>query len=118
MSTIRLWERLILPDYTNVKQICWGTVNIDGEKCNGCGFCVRACPSDSLYLENRKAVLKPVKGYPAGDPGLNQCICCGDCVAICPNGAIATGSTYTWTRYFKTLGRGRLSGPRLKKSEY
>lgn len=51
-------------------------IQIDAKTCIGCGQCVDECFSDSLQLENGKAVhAKP-------------CILCGHCFALCPTGAI------------------------------
>lgn len=56
------------------------TINIDIQKCNGCGKCVSVCKDFSLCLENNKAVISD--SYAFG------CIGCGHCMAICPTGAI------------------------------
>ncbi len=55
-------------------------VNIDHEKCNGCGLCVDVCKDFSLVMSDGKAVTsaKPIFG----------CIACGHCMAICPKEAI------------------------------
>ena len=52
-------------------------VQIDGEKCTGCGLCVDACPVEAISLENDKAKV---------DAG--KCVDCGQCVEECPNEAI------------------------------
>jgi Fe-S-cluster-containing hydrogenase component 2 len=51
-------------------------VNIEHEKCTGCGKCVNDCVADNLILKDGKSVCS----------GL--CILCGHCVAICPFGAM------------------------------
>ncbi|MBU0714327.1 MAG: 4Fe-4S binding protein [Verrucomicrobia bacterium] len=52
-------------------------VQIDGEKCTGCGLCVDACPVEAISLENDKAKVDAEK-----------CVDCGQCVEECPNEVI------------------------------
>ena len=52
-------------------------VQIDGEKCTGCGLCVDACPVEAISLENDKVKVDAEK-----------CVDCGQCVEECPNEAI------------------------------
>lgn len=52
-------------------------VNIDLEKCIGCGACVRDCFMKDLSIEGGKAVFKNAR-----------CIRCGHCVAVCPVSAV------------------------------
>ncbi len=53
-------------------------VELDRERCAGCGACAARCPMDALSIVDEKA---------AFDPG--RCIGCGSCVAVCPAGAAA-----------------------------
>ena len=53
-------------------------VEIDTEKCIGCGDCVDICPADVLELQDGKSV--PVN--------IEDCIGCGSCVAVCEQRAI------------------------------
>jgi len=53
-------------------------VEIDNEKCNGCGLCVPSCAEGAIRIENGKAVL-------AAD---NLCDGLGACLGDCPQDAI------------------------------
>lgn len=53
-------------------------IEIDQEKCNGCGLCVEACHEGALQLINGKAVLVSDQ----------YCDGLGDCLPECPTGAI------------------------------
>jgi NAD-dependent dihydropyrimidine dehydrogenase PreA subunit len=54
-------------------------IEIDTEKCIGCGDCVDICPADVLELQDGKSV--PVY--------LEECIGCGSCAAVCEQRAIS-----------------------------
>jgi len=49
------------------------TLEIDREKCMGCGGCVSLCPVDALELKNKKLTIDHEK-----------CVECGNCVKFCP----------------------------------
>ena len=51
--------------------------SVDIGKCTGCGDCVECCPTESIILVNKKAVVS------------DDCIDCGVCVDECPNNAIS-----------------------------
>lgn len=51
--------------------------SVDLEKCTGCGDCVECCPTESITIENEKALVN------------DDCIDCGVCVDECPNEAIS-----------------------------
>ncbi|MBV4420359.1 4Fe-4S dicluster domain-containing protein [Clostridium tyrobutyricum] len=53
-------------------------VNIDKEKCNGCGLCIDACHEGAIKLKNGKAELISDE----------YCDGLGDCLPECPTGAI------------------------------
>lgn len=52
-------------------------VNVDTEKCIGCGMCVKDCSRACITLENKRAIV-------------NQTLCneCSHCSAVCPQNAI------------------------------
>ena len=53
-------------------------VNANLEKCNGCGTCVEACPSEALSLVNEKIAVDA-----------DACVDCGVCVDECPEEALS-----------------------------
>ena len=53
------------------------TIQIDKEKCIGCGLCESDCPAFHIEINEKKARIRE-----------NMCIGCGHCFAICPKAAI------------------------------
>lgn len=53
-------------------------INIDEEKCNGCGACAKACHEGAIGMVNGKAKLLRD----------DYCDGLGDCLPTCPTGAI------------------------------
>ena len=80
-----------------------GAVAIDAGRCSGCSLCVKVCPADAIVLVNKKSQVKEAM----------ECMACGDCVAVCPESAIFLVRNYRFRGYFKTIGHGDLTEPRL-----
>ncbi len=87
-------------------------IEIDEEKCTGCGKCVKVCPEDALYMEDGVAKLDE-----------DLCISCSACVGACPVDAIeplleakeADFSEYSGVWVFAEQHEGELkpTGPQL-----
>jgi NAD-dependent dihydropyrimidine dehydrogenase PreA subunit len=105
MKKISFSDWWSIPLYNDPTQASPGQVEIDAEKCTGCGFCVKACPADALVLEEKKVSMQPA--------GINECMGCGYCMPIWPSGAITLVKGNEFTGYYKTIDRGGLEFPRL-----
>ena len=58
-------------------------IEIDQNKCNGCGACAAACHEGAIAMVNGKAQLMRD----------DYCDGLGDCLPACPTGAIAANSS-------------------------
>jgi nitroreductase/NAD-dependent dihydropyrimidine dehydrogenase PreA subunit len=67
-------------------------LDIDREKCIGCGACMAVCPSGTLSLENGKATV-------SGSESLS----CGHCEAVCPEAAIRVRTLMNDSQRFTTF---------------
>ena len=54
-------------------------MNVDLEKCVGCGTCVQDCPLGAIRLKKKKAAID------------DRCSQCGACMRVCPEEAISVG---------------------------
>ncbi len=103
MSNLTFSERIHIPRYDDTAEIEYGIVTFDEEKCSGCGICVKACPADTLELMDKKSKMKTP----------NECMACSVCTAICPDDAITMHKNYRHSGYFKMIGFGELTMPRM-----
>ncbi|OGO14405.1 MAG: hypothetical protein A2Z02_06880, partial [Chloroflexi bacterium RBG_16_48_7] len=76
----------LAPDFSTLKPIIHpegvinGTMNLDPEKCTGCGLCIQNCPFKCWEMgEDKHARMK--KSY--------VCFSCFNCIIACPKGAIS-----------------------------
>jgi nitroreductase/Pyruvate/2-oxoacid:ferredoxin oxidoreductase delta subunit len=68
------------------------TTVIDGEKCIGCGLCVKVCPSRTLSMQDAKAVV-------TGDRSIQ----CGHCAVVCPVDAVTVKAVDKNSSRFSTF---------------
>ena len=53
-------------------------VQVDLEKCTGCGTCAEVCPVEAIEVKDDKAKVNE-----------EECVDCGTCVEECPEGALS-----------------------------
>ena len=53
-------------------------IDVNHDKCIGCGMCVRDCPVNNIVVMDKKAVIRS-----------QSCLMCGHCVAVCPKAAVS-----------------------------
>jgi formate hydrogenlyase subunit 6/NADH:ubiquinone oxidoreductase subunit I len=108
-----LLDRLRVPVYDDSRQVQFGALSIDTDKCDGCGICVWVCPGACLVSEKAKKLdimSGRVKGGRYGIPyleptmsGAQLCIACADCGTACPLDAMTVTAHFDPGYHFKRL---------------
>lgn len=63
-----------------------GRVELDIDRCKGCGLCVSVCPKNVLEINLEQI---NAKGYsPANAKRMEDCIGCANCAITCPDSII------------------------------
>ncbi len=63
-----------------------GAIEIDTERCKGCGLCIETCPKDIIAIADKKV---NTHGYPYVTCVKEEdCIGCASCGIVCPDGCI------------------------------
>ena len=66
----------------------YGAIDVDIERCKGCGLCVVACPKKVVQLSSG---IVNAHGYPYAvsvEDTDNHCTGCASCGIVCPDGCI------------------------------
>lgn len=62
-----------------------GYIEVDVNRCKGCGLCIEACPKGCIRLSDKVNT----KGYRyAEQPDAQTCTSCTACGVMCPDGCI------------------------------
>jgi 2-oxoglutarate ferredoxin oxidoreductase subunit delta len=61
-----------------------GKIQIDFERCKGCGLCIVVCPKKSIAISKRSNK----KGFFPAETISGECIGCSACAIVCPDAAI------------------------------
>jgi NAD-dependent dihydropyrimidine dehydrogenase PreA subunit len=71
-----------MKDFLYLKDVV--TLQLDEEKCNGCGVCLNVCPHAVFELKNKKAHMIR----------RDYCMECGACMINCPKKALSVNSGF------------------------
>jgi len=61
-----------------------GRIEIDKERCKGCGLCLNACPRGCIYISQ----LSNKMGYFPPETSNEDCSGCAMCALVCPEACI------------------------------
>ncbi|MEA4888484.1 MAG: 4Fe-4S dicluster domain-containing protein [Clostridiaceae bacterium] len=61
-------------------------IEIDEDRCKGCGLCISVCPKKIIQLRQEKLNNKGF--HPAGVDQMDLCTGCTICATICPDDVI------------------------------
>lgn len=64
-----------------------GVLKFKGNKCKGCGLCVKFCPKKILGLNTEE--VNALGYHPVGLLDPDSCIGCATCAIMCPDGVIS-----------------------------
>ncbi len=71
------------------------TADEDGtSKCIACNLCVKACPTDCIFVEGEKKEGAKKKSVTQYELDYTKCSLCGACVEVCPTDAIVFSKRY------------------------
>ena len=71
------------------------TADEDGSsKCIACNLCVKACPTDCIFVEGEKKEGEKKKSVTNYELDFTKCSLCGACVEVCPTDAIVFSKRY------------------------
>lgn len=73
-------------------------MQVDREKCTGCGACAAVCPNGAIHMEEGRPILDA-----------EACVFCGKCTRFCPTGAREViGKEYTVKELVKELMKDQM----------
>lgn len=73
-------------------------IQVDREKCTGCGACAAVCPNGAIHMEEGRPILDA-----------EACVFCGKCTRFCPTGAREViGQEYTVKELVKELMKDQM----------
>ena len=81
-----------------VSSRCFGTVEIDVQKCNACGMCATFCPTGALRRHVSEKRGDPIRAL---EFSACDCVQCGLCVDVCWKEALALNAEVSTAELFE-----------------